>query len=97
MKKTFEVGDTVYVSNPDTEYENEYGVRMHRSFFGRVKEVTTYGTEINVSVEFPNTYNGHSVEWSYDANELSLASELKNMTLEEFSNKFGVSVFAEYL
>ena len=24
----FKVGDLVYVSNPDTKYEEEYGVRM---------------------------------------------------------------------
>lgn len=26
------VGDLVYVSNPDTEYEKEYGERTHKSF-----------------------------------------------------------------
>lgn len=36
----FKVGDLVYVSNPDTKYEEEYGVRFHKSFFGTVTEVT---------------------------------------------------------
>ena len=42
----FKVGDLVYVSNPDTKYEEEYGVRYHKSFFGTVTEVTDYGSEI---------------------------------------------------
>lgn len=93
----FKVGDIVYVSNPDTEYEKEYGVRTHRSFFGKVTEVTEYESQTVVEVSFPSTPNGYAMEWSYDENELSLASELKDLTLEEFSNKFGVSVLGEYL
>lgn len=93
----FKVGDIVYVSNPDTEYEEEYGVRTHRSFFGKVTEVIEYESQTVVEVSFPSTPNGCAMEWSYDENELSLASELKDLTLEEFSNKFGVSVLGEYL
>lgn len=37
--KNFKVGDVVFVSNPDKEYEKEYGVRVHRNFFGKVIEV----------------------------------------------------------
>ena len=37
------------------------------------------------------------MEWTYDANELSLAKELKDMTIEKLSNKFNLQVFAEYL
>lgn len=44
----FKVGDLVYVSNPDTEYEKEYGERTHRSFFGTVTDVTEYTDEICV-------------------------------------------------
>lgn len=87
------VGDLVYVSNPDTEYEKEYGERTHKSFFGTV-------TEINrncIEVKFPSTPNGCAMTWYYNANELSLAKELKNMTIEELSNKFDLQIFAEYL
>ncbi len=93
----FKVGDIVYVSNPDTEYEEEFGVRTHRSFFGKVTEVTEYENQTVVEVLFSSTPNGCEMEWSYDEKELSLASELKDLTLEEFSNKFGVCVLAEYL
>ena len=96
-KSKFKVGDIVFVSNPDLEYEKEYGIREHKSFFGRIIEVEEYTEEICVTVYFPITPNGCDMEWSYDAKELSLASELKDMTLEEFSNKYGVSVLAEYL
>lgn len=34
------VGDLVYVSNPDTKYEEEYSVWFYKSFFGTV---TGYG------------------------------------------------------
>lgn len=93
----FKVGDLVYVSNPDTEYEKEYGERTHRSFFGTVTDVTEYTDEICVEVKFPATPNGCAMEWSYDANELSLAKKLKDMTIEELSNKFNLQIFAEYL
>ena len=93
----FKVGDLVYVSNPDTEYEKEYGERTHRSFFGTVTDVTEYTDEICVEVKFPATPNGCAMEWSYVANELSLAKELKDMTIEELSNKFNLQIFAEYL
>lgn len=93
----FKVGDLVYVSNPDTKYEEEYGVRFHKSFFGTVTEVTDYGNEICVEVKFPATPNGCEMEWAYNGNELSLVSELKDLTIEELSNKFGLQIFAEYL
>lgn len=93
----FKVGDLVYVSNPDTKYEEEYGVRYHKSFFGTVTEVTDYGNGIFAEVKFPATPNGYEMEWTYDANELSLAKELKDMTIEKLSNKFKLQVFAEYL
>ena len=91
------VGDLVYVSNPDTEYEKEYGERAHKSFFGTVTEVTAYTNEICVEVNFPATPNGYTEEWCYNASELSLAKELKDMTIEELSNKFNLQIFAEYL
>ena len=90
----FKVGDLVYVSNPDTEYEKEYGERTHKSFFGTVTDVIG-GT--CVEVKFPATPNGCEMEWSYNVNELSLAKELKDMTIEELSNKFKLQIFAEYL
>ena len=93
----FKVGDLVYVSNPDTKYEEEYGVRYHKSFFGTVTEVIEFTNEICVEVKFPATTNGCEMEWAYNANELSLAKELKNMTIEELSNKFNLQIFAEYL
>lgn len=93
----FKEGDIVFVSNPNREYEERMGIRNHRAFFGRVLTVDTYGTETVVDVEFPRTACSEAMEWSYDASELSLASELKNLTLEEFSNRYGVSVNGEYL
>lgn len=92
----FRIGDLVYVSNPDMENEKKYRERTHKSFFGSVIEVTDYGEEVYVKVKFPATPNGCAIEWSYNANELSLAKELKDMTIEELSNKFGVQIFAEY-
>ena len=96
-KPKFKVGDTVFVSNPDLEYEKEYGYREHKSFFGKVMDVTEYSQETCVEVYFPAMPNSYDAEWYYNADELSLAEELKDLTLEEFSNKFGVSVLAEYL
>ena len=93
----FKEGDIVFVSNPDRKYEERMGIRNHRAFFGRVLTVDTYGTETAVDVEFPRTACGEAMEWSYDANELSLASELRNLTLEEFSNRYGVNVNGKYL
>ena len=60
----FKVGDIVFVANPDTEYEEEYGIREHRSFFGKVTEVTEYKDETCVEVEFPSTPNGCAMKWS---------------------------------
>lgn len=91
------VGDLVYVSNPDTKYEEKYDVRFHKSFFGTVTKVKDYGNEICVEVKFPATPNGCEMEWTYNANELSLAKELKDMTVEKLSNKFNLQIFAEYL
>lgn len=93
----FKVGDIVYVSNPDTEYEKEHGERTHRSFFGKITDIEEYSDQTCITVSFSKTPNGTSMEWAYLAEELSLASELKDLTLEEFSNKFGVRVMAEYL
>lgn len=93
----FKAGDLVYVSNSDTEYEKEYGERTHKSFFGTVLEVEEFAKETCVTVVFPATPNGCVMEWSYNANELSLAKELKDMTIEELSNKFGIQIFAEYI
>lgn len=90
-------GDTVYVSNPNTVYEKVYGKRVHMSFFGKVLETAAYGEETCVIVRFPATPNGCEMEWAYEEGELSLAKDLKDLTLEEFSNRFGVSVLAEYL
>ena len=92
--KEFKVGDTVFVSNPDEEYEAEYGHRYHPCFFGKVTEIETYGEEISVEVTFD--YFGDYV-WYYHPEELSHASEIKDMTLEKFSNTYGVCVNATYL
>ena len=88
----FKVGDIVFVSNPDLVYEEEFGARGHENFFGVVTEVNSCDGEIVVGVEFEN-----ETEWFYDEDELSHASEIKDMTLEEFSNKFGVVINAVYL
>lgn len=50
-----------------------------------------------MEVHFPNMPSGPAMDWTYNAEELSCASELKNLTLEEFSNCYGVSVLAEYI
>lgn len=97
MEEKIKVGDLVFVSNPDTEYEKEFGVREHKSFFGTVTEVSEYGDETCIEVEFPQTPNGCEMTWSYDAKELSLSKELSGMTIEEISNRYGLQFFAEYL
>lgn len=91
------VGDLVYVSNPDTKYDEKYDVWFHKSFFGTVTKITDYGNEICVEVKSPATPNRCEMEWTYNANELSLAKELKDMTIEKLSNKFNLQIFAEYL
>ena len=91
MKK-IKVGDVVFVSNPDQEYEKEYGVRVHLNFFGKVIEVMECKPFDCITVDF-----GNEDEWAYNSNELSLASDVKDMTLEEFSNKYLVCVNATYL
>lgn len=93
----FKLNDIIFVSNPDIEYEREMGGWKHKAFFGCVTEVETFGTETVVTVEFPAMPNGASAECSYNEEELSHASELRNMTLEDFSNHYGVSVLAEYM
>lgn len=90
--KDFKIGDIVFVSNPDTEYEREWGERYHRDFFGKVTNIETYENEVSVEVEFEN-----GNYWYYHTEELSHANEIKSMTLEDFSNKFGVCVTAVYL
>lgn len=91
------VGDVVYVAKPDEKYEAEYGVRYHKSFFGVVTEISNFRDENVVDVHFPKTATACDMEWSYNEAELALASDLKNLTLEEFSNRFGVTVTAEYI
>ena len=91
----FKVGDIVYTPEyPDTKYMKEHGIdRWHRNFFGKVTEVTTYPDgEVVIDVDFGSNY-----EWSYSKDELRLASDLKNMTLEEISNKFRLMISGVYL
>ena len=97
--KVFKVGDKVFVSNPDIEYEKNEFKREHKSFFGEVTEVESHPGFYSVGVKFPHlpVPGGYEVEWWYRDDELSLASELDNMTLGEFKNKYGVEVFAAYL
>ena len=95
-EKSFVPGDVVYVSNPDKDYEEEYGSREHKSFFGTVIDVILHDSETYVEVNFPTVPNEYTV-WCYSAKELSPAAELRNLTLEELENRFGVQVFAKYL
>lgn len=91
----FKINDVVYVSNPDIEYENTYGRRAHTNFFGKITEITEYENETCVEVDF-----GDGFIWAYNSQELSLASELENLTLKEFSDRFHLRVngtFLEYL
>ena len=75
----------------ETRNEKEYGIRTHRNFFGKVIEVVKTKPYDCITVDF-----GNNEEWAYNANELSLAKELKDMTLEEFSNKYLVCINATY-
>ena len=60
--------------------------------FWKVIEVVKTKPYDCITVDF-----GNNEEWAYNANELSLAKELKDMTLEEFSNKYLVCINATYL
>ena len=91
--KEFKVGDIVFVSNPDTEYEENECAREHKNFFGTVTEVITCEDKTCVTVLFDDNMI-LPTEWTYLSEELSLASELKDMTLEEFTNKYNVMVNA---
>ncbi|MGN0485531.1 MAG: hypothetical protein ACI4HI_18485 [Lachnospiraceae bacterium] len=91
----FKTGDIVFVSNPDLDYEREYGSREHRSFFGRVTEVSYFESGTVIEVAFPQTPNGAAMEWSYHASELSHANVLNDLTIDEFSKRYGVRVLAE--
>lgn len=90
LQKKFEIGDIVFVSNPDLEYEKEDGNRFHTEFFGKVTEVREHNSGDMVCVSFGN--GDQRIEWSYTANELSLARVLKDLSLNEFvimkSNNF---------
>ena len=90
----FKVGDIVFVKNSDdTKYEKDYGIyRHHKQFFGKVTEVEDYGSETTVEV----TFDDHTW-WVYEPCELCHASEIKDMTIEEVSNKYGVQIQAVYL
>ena len=90
--KNFKEGDMVFVSNPDTAFEEEYGKRIHQNFFGTVTEVSKCKPYDCVVVKFENDN-----EWAYNSNELSSAEDLKDLTLEEFSNTYMVCVNATYL
>lgn len=79
---SFKVGDVVFVSNPDKEYEAEDGVRYHSNFFGKVTNVREHEDGDMVCVRFDEGV--HQVEWSYNANELALASVLKDLSFEDF-------------
>lgn len=87
MQQVIVEGDVVYVSNPDFAYEEEQ-LRSHRNFFGKVTEIGADYVVVNF---------GNNEEWAYSVEELSLAKELRHMTLEDFSNTFGVCVNATFL
>ena len=94
----FKVGDVVFVSNRDTDYEKKnFIVRDHMSFFGTVTEVEERPGFQTVGVKFPATPNGYEIEWYYLDTELSHIEDIKDMTIEEFCNKYNVSILAEYL
>lgn len=69
----------------------------HKSFFDIVTEVSECLEGFYVFVKFSETQNGLKEMWCYKAEELSLAKELKDMTLEEMSNRFKVKILAEHL
>ena len=81
------VGDIVYVSNPDLEYESEFGERKHASFFGIVTGTFRCLGDDCAEVKFPKTTKGEEITWAYTVEELSLASDLKNEELEEVSEQ----------
>ena len=93
----FKIGDVVYVSNPDKLYEeSELPKRTHKSFFGKIVEIDEYSGFNAIGVEFFVTPNSYKDMWYYKDSELSLASDLNNMTLGEFIEKFGVDIYAEF-
>lgn len=69
----------------------------HKSFFDIVTEVSECLEGFYVFVKFSETQNGLKEMWCYKAEELSLAKELKDMTLEEMSNRFKMRILAEHL
>ena len=54
LQKKFEIGDIVFVSNPDLEYEKVDGNRFHTGFFGKVSEVRKHDDGDMVCVSFCN-------------------------------------------
>jgi hypothetical protein len=92
--KQFKVGDKVFVSNPDMKYEKNECSRKHKNFFGTVVDVVHCEDGDVVEVVFDDYITKTS--WAYLSYELSLASELKNMTLEEFENTYDVKINAKY-
>lgn len=96
MLNKFKLHDKVFVSNLDLEYKKKFGrQRYHKSFFGEVTELLTKKGIAYATVKFPGTPNGVEQEWVYTESELSLASDLDNMTLKEVKEKYGVDIFAE--
>ncbi len=96
MLNKFKLHDKVFVSNLDLEYEKKFGrQRYHKSFFGEVTELLTKKGIVYATVKFPGTPNGVEQEWVYTESELSLVSDLDNMTLNEVKEKYGVEIFAE--
>ena len=88
MLNKFKLHDKVFVSNLDLEYEKKFGrQRYHKSFFGEVTELLTKKGIVYATVKFPGTPNGVEQEWVYTESELSLASDLDNMTLKEVKDK----------
>lgn len=92
----FKMGDIVFVKEKEKPipYADREIHRTHKEFFGKVTEIDTTKSKPIIGVTFGKGY--YSYLWYYYPEELGLASELKNMTLEEFSNKFGVTVNATY-
>ena len=92
----FKIGDIVFVkNNDDTKYKARTGIyRHHKSFFGKVVELSETSNGYSIGVEFED-YN--HITWYYDQEELSHAREIENMTLAEIGSKYGVQINGTYI
>lgn len=90
-KTKFKIGDIVFVSNNDIEYETKFMIRRsHFNFFGEIVEIephNIYGVKFDEGC-------GNSIIWYYEEKELSKIDDIMDMTLRDFQNKYKVIINA---